>query len=434
MAGDQLYYSLVLISFIFLLVYFRNFVSWFIILLFYDGLFAYYGSTVWNSYKFMLPFFAVFIAVRAQAFSKKNLFNQQKLLWIFLIFSTFFFFSAILNNDYLTLTLNQYSKYFLFLASFFIIKRLILNQTKLNYQVKLLVYLLIIQGVLSVIKFFLFGVRESVIGTVAYIGGAAGTVLPILGFVFLWAIRQGKLNIKDWVIVILLLFIGFGSMKRAIWFIMPVVVFLFMQYIPQKRYTRRTLIYIPVIVLTFYIGIRLNPTLNPESDYWGKFDLNYAYTYAKKYSFGDEENTSEGVGRVGGTYNLIKSFFQNSWTSNTLFGFGLKEIYATSSEEFDAAKYGINHKGSATGIFQSYISGGVFALITTLLLALTVILYVQNARIRIALLAVFLWEYLFYTGIILRTPSLSFLLVFCIVYLEHMNRTRSLSYGLNKVG
>jgi hypothetical protein len=93
-------------------------------------------------------------------------------------------------------------------------------------------------------------------------------------------------------------------------------------------------------------------------------------------------------------------------------------MYVTTSAEFDGEKYGLNTKGSATGIIQTYISGGVSSIITTLLLAGIVIFYINNKRIRFSLLLVFLWEYLFYTGIIIRTPALSFLLVFSIVYVN----------------
>jgi hypothetical protein len=368
-----------------------------------------------------LPFIAVFVAIRINAISKRKLLDEERLIWFFLFFSFSFLFSAYLNNDYLTLILNQYSKYFLFFISFFIIKRFIVFRKELDKQATLILYLIIIQGILAIIKFFIFGVRESVIGSVAYIGGAAGTVLPILGFVFIWTIREGKLSTKDWLIILLLLFIGFGSMKRAIWFIMPVVVFLFIHYIPKRRLTKKNLIYIPVIFLIFYIGLRLNPTLNPQSDYWGKFDPGFAYKYARNYSIGSEESATEGTGRVGATLNLFKSVLNNSWDRNTLFGFGLKEMYVTTSAEFDGEKYGLNTKGSATGVIQTYISGGITSILATLMLAGILIFYVKNKRIRIAILLIFLWEYLFYTGIIMRTPALSFLLVFSIIYANSLS-------------
>ena len=210
-------------------------------------------------------------------------------------------------------------------------------------------------------------------------------------------------------------------MKRAIWFIMPIVVFMFIHYIPKKRLTKKNLIYIPVIFLIFYIGLRLNPTLNPQADYWGKFDPGFAYKYAKDYSMGSEENATEGTGRVGATLNLFNSILHNSWDRNTLFGFGLKEMYVTTSAEFDGEKYGLNTKGSATGIIQTYISGGITSILATLMLAGVLIFYVKNRRIRTTLLLIFLWEYLFYTGIILRTPALSFLLVFSIVYVNYQS-------------
>ena len=75
--------------------------------------------------------------------------------------------------------------------------------------------------------------------------------------------KDGLLKRIDWLLVIGLLFIGFESNKRAIWFIMPVIIALMVLYVPRiKVSTKIIFLSIVAVPLVFYLGVRLTPTLN----------------------------------------------------------------------------------------------------------------------------------------------------------------------------
>jgi hypothetical protein len=420
--NENIYYYFVIISLIYLIIKYgrNNILSFFIILVFYDGLFAHYGSFIWNIYKAILPLILILLLLKYKSV-RFNYIVTNPIIISFLLFSFSFMLSSFLNDDNLTLIFSQYSKYLLLFLSVFLFIYMANTFPRLfgiNIR-NLLVELLVIQGLLAIIKFLLFGVMESIIGTISYIGGAAGTVLPIIGFIFIWIIRKGNLQNRDWILVLILLMIGFGSMKRAIWYVLPVIMFLLFYYVPRRRISQRFLLVLPIIPLIFYLGVRFNPTLNPTHTYWGTFDFNYAFNYAQDYTFGKEKEFSEetvGTGRGGATVLLFQKLVSLDFTSTDIVGLGLRSVYSTDTESFNKIGYGINHKGSATGVFQTYISSGILGIFTTLFFMISILFQINNKRLRSVFILFFCWEYLFYTGVILRTPALSILLAYSIFY------------------
>jgi hypothetical protein len=387
-----------------------------IILLFYDGYFAFYGDQIWNTYKLILPILAVYCASKNKVFT--NLHNEDYLILVsFLMFSISFMLSAYLNGDYFTLTFSQYAKYINLFLLFFIFKKISRKNIIQFEKVKNLLYsLLIIQIILTILKFLIWGFRESVVGSISYTGGAAASVLPILGFIFIWLKKKGVLLRNDWILTLLLMFIGAVSMKRAIMFIMPVVIFLFLYYVPKKRIPRNWLFAIPLIPLSFYFAVRVNPTFNKELSSWGSFDLNYVINSAREYTFGAKDSQEKGQGRGGATLLLFDNLLHNELDEKSLFGYGLKDMYTTDYEQFDELGFGLNHKGSATGIFQSYVSTGYIGMFVTILFVLSMLRTIKEKRIRYVMTALFCWEYILYTGSIIRNPAIVVLLVFIIAY------------------
>ena len=153
------------------------------------------------------------------------------------------------------------------------------------------------------------GLNESVVGSIASQGGAIATSLPILGLFFIWYKRRGVFKRKDWIFIVGLIFIGFVSNKRAIWFIFPMMLALLMFYVPKRKIPLNTAIMsIVAIPFVFYLGVRLNPTLNREHKIWGSFNWNYTINYAGTYSFGEQETEEKGVGRGGATLLLYDKF------------------------------------------------------------------------------------------------------------------------------
>jgi hypothetical protein len=406
-----------LLSLIFISVKFRNNLLYFlIILLFYDGFFASFGDQVWNIYKIILPLIAFYCTIKYSSFS--DLRKEDYLIFTsFLLFSLSFMFSAYLNGDYFNITFSQYAKYVNLFLLFFIFKktstRHLFQFEKVNY---LIFSLLIIQILLTILKFLTWGFRESVVGSISFTGGAVASVLPILGFIFIWFYRKGILSQKDWIFTILLMFISVVSMKRAVWFVLPAVIFMFLYYVPKKKVPRNWVYAIPIIPIAFYFAVRLNPTFNREGTTMGSFDMRFILESAREYTFGSKTGIEKGQGRGGAVWLLFDNLLHKKLNEKSLFGYGLKDMYTTDYDQFDTLGFGLNHKGSATGVFQSYVSTGYIGVLFTIFFAFSILRTIKDKRLRYVIIGLFCWEYFFYTGSIIRNTAIASILVFIIAY------------------
>jgi len=417
-AQINLYFVFVLISFIYLLVKNRH-SSFFIyiLLFFYVGLFSVFSKSVFDLYKIVLTVLTVYWIYRLNPIKM-----QSKYFFVilsFIIFTFTFLFTAFINNDYFTISFSQYSRFFIFFVIFFIFIKVKADPELTNKLNRLIFDILFIQILLSIIKVLIIGgPRESLVGSITSQGGAAATSLPILGFIFLWIKNKGVLNRKDWFFIIGLIFIGFAGAKRAIWFIMPITIAAFMYYIPKKSIPTKYVIQILVLVpLVFYLGVRLSPTLNPDRKIWGRFDLQHTLDYAEYYSVGDfDEEETPTRGRVNSTTLVFEDLFTKKLEKEDWFGHGLRFIFASSFEEFKEMGFDISHKGSATGVYQTLIANGYLGIFSFLFFSLSLLFYNNVFRIRVVLLLLFLWEYLFYTGIMFRDYALAVLIIYAIVF------------------
>lgn len=409
------YYILVLVAFLFVLMKFRKQrFSILIILLFFNGLFAFYGKNLQNGYRITMVILTIYWLYRTNPFHNKI---PDTIFLSYSLFTFIFLFTAYINKDYFSIVFSQYSRYFILFALFFILLKYRDNIPFRLWLEKLIYNLLLIQIFLSIAKLILLGPKESIVGSIASQGGATATSLPLLGFMFFWLKKQGKLERQDWLIVLGLATIGFVSLKRAIWFIMPILVAFLMFYVPRRKIPNRVaLISILAIPLVFYFGIRLNPTLNREGRIWGSFDPGFAINYARTYSFGEQNRNEKGVGRGGATFLLIQKFVNNDFNKKEWTGYGLRFIYATNYVDFQELNLGINHIGSATGAFQTMVSNGYLGIIALFWFSMSIVLKTKNKRFRYVLVAFMIWEYFFYTGSVLREIPLSFLLIYLIVF------------------
>jgi hypothetical protein len=421
MERESIYWFIVFLSFIYIIS--RNSksaIKILIILSFYSGLASFSGKAIENPYKIVLVLFSIYLL-----FKNKSLTGLSKrefyLLIVFILFSISFLYSAVINGDYFTLTFSQYGKYVTPICIFFILNRLLIRGSGYFLKLRDLIFsLLTIQILLSFVKILTIGLQETTVGSLAYIGGGPATMLPVLGFILLWVGTNGELKRKDWRYTVLLFFIGLASLKRAILFIMPAFILLFMYYVPGKVRTSKLLFILSLLPLIFYLGVRLNPTLNKENKIGGTFDLQFVLGFTQEYSFGKTSEKSGiqlGTGRGGATLLLWSKLFSNqSLSSNDIWGFGLQEVYTTNYEEFNNEKFDVNSKGAVTGVFQSYISAGYIGILLTILLIISILYLIKVPRIRIALAILFFWDYLFYSGLILRTQGLFILFFFIIIY------------------
>ena len=328
----------------------------------------------------------------------------------------------------------------------------------------------LMQIIISVFKMFAIGWQmEGLVGSFTIIGGAQGTTIPILWFINLWYYRKGKFGKWDWLYILGLLLIGFTTGKRAVMFILPVVVAAFMIYVPKLRLKGSTIaITILLVPLLLYLGVRLTPALNPEHKIWGSFDWEYAIGYAETYQFGEEglqgqtesleQASSEQVqysggvigsasrqieaeGRGGATIALIRLLIGNHETiEQDWWGLGFKNMYGIDYDTFDKLPLTIhiNHKGSATGVFQSYVTTGLLGALCTILFSFAFLFYCRHKRIKYVLLAICAWEYFMYTGILFRTPmfmAVLFVVIHSVNYERLMAKTprRQMSHGSIKL-
>jgi len=410
----NIYYFFVLIALLYLLYKNKSQLFMvFIVLIFFNGFFAFLGKNIWNVYKIILLIISIYFI------SRYNLLNIPKtklVKFAFSIFSLSFILTAFLNGDYFFIIFSQYSKYFIPFAAFLFLYTFHNNESFHRAISNTIYDLLLIQIILSFIKYFTIGLEESIVGSISQQGGATATSLPILGFMFLWLKRNGKLKRNDWIFVIGLIFIGFISLKRAIWFIMPIIIGLFMFYVPGKRLSFRLIILgLFAVPLIFYLGVRLSPTLNRENRMGGSFDLNYVLNYSKRYNYGEEDSDKKS-GRGNAVAYIFDKISSNSISNTEWFGYGLRFMYTTDYTEFRELDLGITNKGSATGIFQTMVASGFIGIVTLAFFALSMLIKTQNKRVRVVLIGFFFWEYVFYTGIVLRDPALSFLLIYIILF------------------
>ena len=421
MGRVSLYYFVVLLTFLYITYKNReSSLKVFIILCFYSGLASFYGKAIENPYKIIVVILSIYFLLKRNSLS--GLTRRERLFFLtFILFSISFLYSAIINGDYFNLVFSQYGKYVTPVCLFFVFNRVLLKNPGTFINLKDLFFsLLTIQILLSVVKIPTIGLQETIVGSIAYLGGGQATMVPVLGFILVWLHKQGNINRKDWIYIALLLFIGFASLKRAIWFIMPFIIFLFLYYVPKKLKVSHLIYFLPLIPLVFYAGVRLSPTLNKEGKLWGTYDLQYALDYVQKYTFGKTSKISDiqlGTGRGGATFLLWKKLFNSEpFSSNDYWGTGLREVYTTDYDQFNDDKYGVNSKGSVTGVFQSYISSGYVGVIVTILLIISVLGLIKEPRIRITLALLVFWDYLFYSGLILRSQVLFILLFYIIIY------------------
>lgn len=414
----------------------------------YPRVFEYYGKTAQDISKIIMLALVIYIFVYYRAWrtyqQKDSWFLLSFILYVmlFLIATTFF------STNSLTIKFSQLSRYVESFLLYFIMKELVYNRNKKEEVLNLCYDIILMNILISIVKWIIFRHQiEGLVGTICIQGGSHGTSLPIIGFIVLWIYRNGNFTWKDWLFVLGLLIIGFTTGKRAVMFILPVVIMLFMTYakgIQINKYLGLGILAVPIL---FYFGVRLTPSLNPDNKVWGTFDWEFAFDYAEHYQFGEEgmegqaeilqqeqqinyaagaysigSEKIEAEGRGGATIALLKLIFgPQKLTEQDLWGIGFKNMYGVDYGEFNKLPLTIhiNHKGSATGIFQTYVTWGVFGIAATLLFCFIPFFYIKPYRFRILLLGIVIWEYFMYTGDIFRTPSFMAVIMFIISYLNY---------------
>ncbi len=415
--------------------YRKDNISLLFILLSWPRVFIFYGKTIENMYKIAMLLLCIYFFYQSYTYRTYQK-RERWLLVTFTLFSIQFILSVFLyTQNTLTIVLSQYSRYMEVLLLYFIVKHIIYNG-KGERLLSLFYDIGLMQIFISIFKMFAIGWQmEGLVGSFTITGGAMGTTIPILWFINLWYYRKGNFSQWDWIYILGLLLVGFTSGKRAVMFILPVVITMFMVYVPKLKLKSSTIATAILLVpLLFYLGVRLTPTLNPEHKIWGSFDWEHAMGYAETYQFGkeglqgqsealDQANSEhvqhsggyvgttkqhiEAEGRGGATIAMLRLLIgQQETIDQDWWGLGFNSMYSTDYDEFDKLPLTIqlNHKGSATGVFQNYVTTGLLGVLCTILFCFAFLFYCRHKRIKYVLLAICAWEYFMYTGFIFRTP------------------------------
>ncbi|MEI6752111.1 MAG: hypothetical protein WCK78_02990 [Paludibacter sp.] len=418
----QLYF-VELLSLIYILrKYSKNKFYILIILIFYTAIFAFAGKDIQNIYRIIILVFTLMLCSQKRAFAsfKKG---DNFITVAFVLFSLFYFYSTIRSNDNFTIILSQYSRYLVSYCLWFLVRKELFSELYPIEKLNRLIYdIFLMQIVISIAKLIIFQGKqiEHLVGSIAHTGGSDGTTIPIYGFIFLWFYRKGNLKINDWLFVVGLMLAGFLAGKRAVWFIVPLVIAAFMIYVPKLKMNKTLWITIILAPLAFYLGVRLTPTLNPENKVWGSFELDYTFDYADKYQFGDEKRMKvdkRAQGRGGATILVWNKLTGTDLlTDDDWFGKGLTGMYTGSYTDFNKLKFGVSGKGNSTGYFQTYTTTGFAGFFTTFLLFYGILWQFKSRRIRWVVMGIVTWEYFMYIGNTFRYPAYMFLIVYFIHY------------------
>ena len=422
--------------------YKKDNVSVLLLLMFFPSIFIFLGSAVNNLYKIVVLAYTIYCTYRRKVWHLKSKINQ---LWTgaFVLFTVAFFVAVSqITGNTITIIFSQYARYLEIYCLYFLLQDAIGKRQQGKMLLQLFYQIFLVQILISVLKFILFNGRqiESLVGSLSIIGGAMGTTIPIFGFIILWFYRNRRMTWKDGLFVAGLLLIGFTTGKRAVWFVLPVVIAAFMVYVQGIRLNKYIVLGIAAIPIVFYFGARLTPSLNPEHKVWGSFDLEYMFDYAETYQFGEEglsvsnnkknvllssvdgrlveNDTRTAAGRGNATIELFKLMFSGEANQQDWIGLGFSAMYSTDYGEFLELPLTIKlaYKGAATGMFQSYVTTGILGVITTIIFCFLPFFFIHHIRLRWVLLGIVAWEYFMYTGIMFRTPAFMAVFLFALFY------------------
>ena len=293
---------------------------------------------------------------------------------------------------------------------------------------------ILIQVAMSILKLLIIGRNEALVGTVGLTAGSIATVFPVLALIFLW--RAGYIKNSKYLLlwILLLSLLAIANNKRAYWFIMPVII-LYIGFYKEKMFTfrlKKILIWLPIIFLIFYVGVRLNPTLNPEKRVGGEFNFEFVWNYTQEYAFAEEKTAKSGLahGTMSAINITFENIFENITTKDNLLGKGVDVLHDLPRDEQDILRnYGYINRGVMTGFTRKYVSLGLIGLIFFVIYIIQVIKYTKGLQVHNLLLFFVLVEFILYPGVVFLNWGTTTLFIYIIVY----ERNNYFYYRQNKM-
>ena len=424
-------------------------ISVLIILIFWHGLFQYLSYftasfDIDNIYKIIVVIYA--ITLSWSKISRNTNKNDQKINIVFLLFSISFWLSYFLSGGGIITIFSQYLfKYGLVFILYHYFKDIIINKRKREYIKHILLIVLYIQIALSIVKLVLIGFGyESIVGSMSAGGAGTAVVVPVMALIFYWLIKDGKFNKSEWVVSVLILTIAIASGKRQPIVFYPIILFVLFIYVQKQIRLSALVKYLPLVLIIFYMGVRLTPTFTPEKKTLGSFDILYVLDYSLSYYFGTSEidaifgENYENYGRGGGlVYYFQPRLLNLNSIDEVLFGKGRYKVAVREHGRFTAtgrADYGIDHGGLMGEAGAMIYSFGYLGTIFMVMLAIIIIKTLKNKKLALVLLLYFLWDFMFYYNQVIYSNQSAIIVLFLIFYantIEYKNKSNN--YHINMV-
>jgi len=233
------------------------------------------------------------------------------------------------------------------------------------------------QIISSVIFYFILGRLERNVGTMATTGGSLATVWPLTfaPYYFLRFVIKGQK--KDIVFLAGLVFIGFASGKRAVYFFIPLSLIIIYYgflgskiFLKNKKARRRILFSAMFLFLVLLLGISGTESLAQGNGFSLKA-LKSAFNYAGEYSTNESVVNGESTGRTGSTLNTFNALWADG---NTFFGNGL----TTLKGEITYRRYNVGY--GVTGLMRELISIGLIGGVLYLLFYVKLLAMIRKGK------------------------------------------------------
>lgn len=355
--------------------------------------------------------------------------KESRILIYSLLFMIMFFWNYIYSGVSLIWAAYQYYKYFMPIALYFGIKGLQLTMGQMDYYANLIIKFLWFQIAFSIVKLVIIGFRENIIGSVSDTGGNIGITMAVCGVIIYWLLKNKEFKGSDWWFVLGLTIVPIASNKRAIWLLYPIIlVFLITHFISRK--TLRKLSYAVLLLpVMFYLGLRLNPSFNPQRKIWGSFDPDFAVNFILSYTGVSEEKRESDLaqGRLGTAMAVISSVASRPLETNNLIGFPKARSGRLSYDSFDAEDFGMASGYITSGIVMMLLQHGWPATLFLILAYINMISTIPDKRTRNILLFFMLWDTFLYSGTVLNTTFHSMLFVITVAVAQHKSQYESVS-------
>lgn len=220
-----------------------------------------------------------------------------------------------------------------------------LIQTRFSLQdlrklIKLFYAIVLLQIIFVFVKLVFHGIDEKIlIGTMSHTAGQLGFLFPAVAVPILIFLLRNRNRFLIYGLVTLMFIFGIINEKRAVVFLLPLIIIgsMLVNHSNYKVLAGRILIGGLLSVPAVILGISLIPSLNPDSAYGGGISLTHAYRYAFEYLTMDYGGTLQGsyesaagdtgiqVGRITLWISIVKWLVSQN-TVTFLFGHGFGSV------------------------------------------------------------------------------------------------------------